>query len=393
MIGRITVVVIIPVIIPVRIGLPRVLRSAAGGVVLAARLPHKAEVCFGSELVNFVGDIAIEGGRIAAIGQVDAAADRIFDASGLVVAPGFIDVHTHYDAQIEWDPLLTPSSWNGVTTVLVGNCGFTLAPARPEDVDWLIGMLTRVEGMSREALNAGLSFAGGSFGDYWNRFRGRLGINVGAYVGHCAIRRYVMGDDASVREATAGEIEAMKALVREAMDQGAIGFSTSQLAMHVGEDGREVPAVDGDLPDVAAQHRGSRQLTERGDDRAGEVDAGKGVLQLLAGGAPGGGEQCTVDPPGAVAQHEEVNLAAGSPVVQPPLDGDYLSDMLANCANRRLRHIRVICASCGRQISSMPIISSPTERSDSNRSRARDNCSSTRARSVDTPGSNIQMPS
>ena len=190
----------------------------------------------------FAADIAVANGRIARIGHIDEDAEREYDASGLIVAPGFIDVHTHYDAQIEWDPLLTPSCWHGVTTVLVGNCGFTLAPAKPEDVDWLIGMLTRVEGMSREALEAGLAFKGGNFGDYWARFQGRLGINVGAYVGHSAVRRYVMGDEASVRAATPNEIEAMKELVRDAMKQGAIGFSTSQLSMHVGEDGREVPS-------------------------------------------------------------------------------------------------------------------------------------------------------
>jgi N-acyl-D-aspartate/D-glutamate deacylase len=129
-----------------------------------------------------------------------------------------------------------------VTTVLAGNCGFTLAPARPEDVDWLAAMLSRVEGMSRSALRTGLKFKGGSFADYWRRFDGRLGVNVGSYVGHSAVRRFVMGEAASERRATAGEIAAMQDLVRQAMREGAAGFSSSQLDVHVADDGREVPS-------------------------------------------------------------------------------------------------------------------------------------------------------
>jgi len=196
----------------------------------------------GTGLRGFTADVAIHRGRIARVGRVTEGAARIIDADGLIVAPGFIDVHTHYDVQLDWDPLATPSSWHGVTTVLAGNCGFTLAPAKPDDVDWLAGMLSRVEGMSRSSLREGLRFKGGGFGDFWRRFDGRVGVNVGAYVGHSAVRRYVMGDAASEREATAAEIAAMQALVRQAMREGAVGFSSSQLDIHVGEDGREVPS-------------------------------------------------------------------------------------------------------------------------------------------------------
>jgi N-acyl-D-aspartate/D-glutamate deacylase len=196
----------------------------------------------GTGLPGYRADVGIAGDRIRQIGRALGSAKRVFDATDLVVAPGFIDIHTHYDVQLDWDPLVSPSSWHGVTTVLAGNCGFSLAPARPQDVDWLAGMLSRVEGMSRAALRAGLSFEGGSFADFWNRFDGRLGVNVGGYVGHSAVRRFAMGDDASERAASAGEIAAMQALVREAMAQGAVGFSTSQVDIHVGEDGREVPS-------------------------------------------------------------------------------------------------------------------------------------------------------
>ena len=111
-------------------------------------------------------DVGIRGGRIAALGEVRESAARVIDADGLTVTPGFVDVHTHYDVQLDWDPLATPSSWHGVTTVLTGNCGFTLAPAKPADVDWLASMLSRVEGMSRAALREGLRFRGGGFADY-----------------------------------------------------------------------------------------------------------------------------------------------------------------------------------------------------------------------------------
>ena len=151
----------------------------------------------GSGMPGFTADVAIQDGRIARIGRVLHGARRVLDADGTVVAPGFIDVHTHYDVQLDWDPIASPSCFHGVTTVLTGNCGFTLAPAKPEDVPWLAATLSRVEGMAKEALASGFRFAGGGFADFWDRLEGRLGVNAGGYVGHCAVRRYVMGDDAS----------------------------------------------------------------------------------------------------------------------------------------------------------------------------------------------------
>ena len=147
----------------------------------------------GTGLPRFRGDIAIHGGRIAKIGKIDdTEGAEVIDATGLIVAPGFVDLHTHYDAQITWDPALNPSSSLGVSTTIMGNCGFTLYPAKPEDVDWLAGMLTRVEGMSREAMAEGFRWGGGDFAQYWSRLDGKLGLNVGGYVGHCAVRRMVI---------------------------------------------------------------------------------------------------------------------------------------------------------------------------------------------------------
>jgi N-acyl-D-aspartate/D-glutamate deacylase len=206
----------------------------------------------GSGMPGFCADVAVRDGRIARIGRVSDVASRVIDADGAVVVPGFIDVHTHYDVQLDWDPLASPSCYHGVTTVLTGNCGFTLAPAKPEDVPWLAAMLSRVEGMSKQALAAGFRFGGGSFADFWNRHAGRLGVNAGGYVGHCAVRRFVMGDDASEREATREEIAAMQALVRQAMREGALGFSTSQIDIHVGDDGREVPSNHASPEEVVA---------------------------------------------------------------------------------------------------------------------------------------------
>src|SRR5262245_50418742 len=206
----------------------------------------------GSGMPGFQADIAIQGGRIARIGRVAGSAKRVIEADGAVVTPGFIDVHTHYDVQLDWDPIASPSCYHGVTTVLTGNCGFTLAPAKPEDVPWLAAMLSRVEGMSKEALAAGFRFGGGSFAEFWGRHQGRLGVNAGGYVGHSAVRRFVMGDDASERRATAEEITEMQELVRAAMRDGALGFSSSQLDIHVAHDGREVPSNHASAEEIVA---------------------------------------------------------------------------------------------------------------------------------------------
>src|SRR5438093_6600516 len=147
-------------------------------------------------------DVGIRDGRIVALGAVTEEARETVDADGLVVAPGFVDPHTHYDAQLFWDPAATPSNLHGVTSMVAGNCGFTLAPLHAEDADYLRRMMAKVEGMPLPALEAGVPWSWRSFADYLGALDGRVGLNVGFLVGHCALRRHVMGTDAVGKEAS-----------------------------------------------------------------------------------------------------------------------------------------------------------------------------------------------
>jgi N-acyl-D-aspartate/D-glutamate deacylase len=199
----------------------------------------------GSGRPPYTADLEIEDGRIGRIGRIDGvpgSAPPVLDAAGLVAAPGFIDLHTHYDAQLMFEPTASPSVWHGVTTVVIGNCGFSLAPSKSEDLDWLLFLLARVEGMSQSALSAGVTFAGGTMGEFLGHLRGRVGVNVVPLVGHSAVRRMVMGRAASERTATSAEIADMQAVLDRALGEGGFGFSTSQLDVHADHDGRPVPS-------------------------------------------------------------------------------------------------------------------------------------------------------
>lgn len=202
-----------------------------------------ADIVDGTGRPRFRGDVAIERGRVAAVGQVEGLARREINAAGLVVAPGFIDVHTHYDCQISWDPVLSPSSWHGVTSVVMGNCGFSVAPCRPAHRELLMEMLLYVEGMPTEALRAGVRWEWETFPQYLDAIeRIRPAINMAVFVGHSAIRYYVMGNEASQRGATAAELDAMRGVLREALASGAVGFSTSESPTHFFGDGTPVPS-------------------------------------------------------------------------------------------------------------------------------------------------------
>lgn len=199
----------------------------------------------GTGAPGFEGEVGIRNGRLAAVGEAPGRAAETIDARGQVVCPGFVDIHTHYDAQILWDRMLTISPWHGVTTVVMGNCGFSVAPTRPEHRETIVRTLENVEGMTVAALRAGLGeeWPFVTFPGYLDAIEARgAAINVGALIGHTALRTWVMGEDATEREATAAEIGEMRRIVRGAMEAGALGFATSKAATHVGYQGKPVPS-------------------------------------------------------------------------------------------------------------------------------------------------------
>ena len=222
-------------------------------------------------------DVGVSDGRIVAIsdghGGEGVRGDRELDATGQVVAPGFIDIHTHYDAQVFWDPRLTPSSHHGVTTVIAGNTGFSIAPVTSDGVPLLARTLQHVEDMSFDTLAAGVPWDEfQTFPQYLSAIARRgTALNYGCYVGHTAVRLFVMGDDAYERPATEDELARMQAVVAEAMDGGAIGFASSASPTHTGDHGRPVPSRSADLHELRALLEPVRK-------------AGRGVVALLPGG-------------------------------------------------------------------------------------------------------------
>ena len=206
-------------------------------------LVRGAEVVDGSGAPRFRADVGVAGGRIAEIGRIRAPAKRVVDGDGLILVPGFIDGHTHMDAQVAWDPLGSCSCWHGVTSVIMGNCGFALAPCRPGEREWIARCLEAVEDIPTSAMMAGIDWTWESFPDYLATVEALpKAINCGAYLGHSALRMFVMGERALSEPATEDDLAAMRAAVAEALRAGAMGFSTSRATTHVTPDDTPVPS-------------------------------------------------------------------------------------------------------------------------------------------------------
>src|SRR5829696_7409041 len=214
----------------------------------------------GTGAPRFVGDVAVKDGLLVAVSPapLDGDAAETIDATGLLVTPGFVDIHTHYDGQATWDPLLEPSSGHGVTTVVAGNCGVGFAPVRPGDEDWLISLMEGVEDIPGTALHEGIDWSWETFPEYLDALDARkFGIDVGVQVSHGAVRAYAMRERGAGNEpASLDEIAAMVPIVQEAIEAGALGFSTSRTLGHRAMDGRPVPGTFAAEDELFALGRG-----------------------------------------------------------------------------------------------------------------------------------------
>ena len=231
---------------------------------------RNARIVDGTGTPAFMGDLGVADGRIRSIGpSAGQTAERVLDADGLVLAPGFVDPHTHYDAQIAWDPLLTCSPWHGVTTVIMGNCGVGVAPVRPETREILMQDLVNVEAIPYDVMKAGIDWQWESYGQYLDAVgRDGLGINVAGLVAFTPLRHYVMGEASFERAATGDEIATMRRLLREAMEAGAFGFTTTTSRNHVGYQGRPLACRNASREELIGVAEGLR-------------DAGRGAIEII----------------------------------------------------------------------------------------------------------------
>ena len=199
----------------------------------------------GTGAASQLADVAIQGDKIVEVGPISASAKKTIDADGHLVTPGFVDIHTHLDAQIMWDPIATSSCWHGVTSVVMGNCGVTFAPCHPKDRDYLAHLMESVEDIPAKSIMAGMAWEWETYGEYLHTLETLpKGMNVGGLVGHCAVRYYAMGEESLENEpASERQIETMRKAVSEAMGAGALGFSTSRTPLHVTPEGRPVPGT------------------------------------------------------------------------------------------------------------------------------------------------------
>jgi N-acyl-D-amino-acid deacylase len=229
----------------------------------------------GSGMPSFRGDVAISKGKIAELGRLGGSANRVIDADGKVIAPGFIDNHCHYDAQVTWDPLCTFSCYHGATSVIIGNCSLSVAPVRAHDHEKLLGMLSQVEAIPMDVLEAGVPWNWETFPQYMNTVEKKLGVNVGTLMGHTAIRLYAMGEGSQERAANEGELEEMRKVVREGIQAGALGLSLSRNMSHFDLRGKLIPASFAPEPELFAL---AQVLQEEG---TGVIQSGGGTTPEL----------------------------------------------------------------------------------------------------------------
>lgn len=269
----------------------------------------------------FTGDIAIDGGQISAVGVVEDSARETIDANGLLVTPGWVDIRTHYDGQVTWDPLLTPSFWHGVTTAVMGNCGVGFAPAAPDKHDWLIKLMEGVEDIPGAALADGMKWGWETFPEYLDVLaRDEHAIDVGAQIAHGPVRAYVMGDRGANNEtATPDDIARMKVIVRGALDAGALGVSTSRTLLHRAIGGEPVPGTYAAEEELMAF---AEAVSE----------AGHGLLELAHAGVAG---EDLLGPDREIAWMQRVSAKTGCPITfllgQNNFAPDHWSVMLKAC--------------------------------------------------------------
>ena len=233
-------------------------------------LIRNARICDGTGGPSFMGDLGVQDGLVRSVGNSNGhTAERVLDAEGLVLAPGFVDPHTHYDAQIAWDPLVTCSPWHGVTTVVMGNCGVGVAPVKPDTREILMQDLVNVEAIPYDVMKAGIDWQWESYGQYLDAIDRRgLGINVAGLVAFTPLRHYVMGEASFERAATEDEIATMRRLLREAMEAGAFGFTTTTSRNHVGYQGRPLACRNASREELIGVVRGLH-------------DVGRGAIEMI----------------------------------------------------------------------------------------------------------------